>query len=170
MRINCSCVHQQKIHFLGTNHQPRSRKCVNDICPKQTATCTTCKQPKQLVHADRSQEIQQPQTSDQKVDQRACAPRHAYPNQGHLGRWYQKSLGDGGRKIVKAGPRRVEATTSDVSFLFTDTSFDCEARSGGLGAVLLDKCGHLFNGLAASSPKTFVIPSWLRTRSKRLEN
>ena len=25
---------------------------VNDICPKQTANCTKCKQPKQSVHAD----------------------------------------------------------------------------------------------------------------------
>ena len=56
-----------KIHFLGTNHQPRSRKCVNDICPKQTATCTKCKQPKQSVHTDRSQEIQQPQTNANKT-------------------------------------------------------------------------------------------------------
>ena len=48
-------------------HQPRSRKCVNDICPKQTATCTKCKQPKQSVHADRSQEIQQPQTNANKT-------------------------------------------------------------------------------------------------------
>ena len=46
--------------FQAPTHQPRSRKCVNDICPKQTATCTKCKQPKQSVHADRSQEIQQP--------------------------------------------------------------------------------------------------------------
>ena len=40
-------------------------KCVNDICPKQTATCmpTKCKQPKQAIHADRNQEIQRPQTN-----------------------------------------------------------------------------------------------------------
>ena len=60
---NCSCVHQQKIHFLGTNPPTRSRKCV-DICPKQTATCTMSNQNKS-VHADWSQEIQQPQTNIQ---------------------------------------------------------------------------------------------------------
>ena len=40
---------------------------VNDICPEQTAICTKCKQPKQSVHADRSQEIQQPQTNANKT-------------------------------------------------------------------------------------------------------
>ena len=53
--------------FWAPTHQSRSRKCVNDICPKQRATGTKCKQPKQSVHADRSQETQQPQTNANKT-------------------------------------------------------------------------------------------------------
>eukprot|EP00435_Cladocopium_sp_Y103_P075591 s8_g60.t1 len=40
-----------------------------------------------------------------------------------------------GQRIVTAGPRRVEATTSEVLYLFTDASFDQEHKNGGLGAV-----------------------------------
>ena len=39
-----------------------------NICPKQTATCTKCKEPKQSIHADRSQEIQQLQTNANKTN------------------------------------------------------------------------------------------------------
>ena len=56
-----------KIHFLGTNPPTQIQKVCQRHLSKQTATCTKCKQPKQSVHADRSQEIQQPQTNANKT-------------------------------------------------------------------------------------------------------
>jgi hypothetical protein len=75
------------------------------------------------------------------------------PTRGTLGDGTRRALEMVADRIVKAGPRRVEATTSDVSFLFTDASFDCEARSGGLGAVLLNKCGHVIQWFGCIVPQ-----------------
>ena len=75
------------------------------------------------------------------------------PTRGTLGDGTRRALEMVADRIVKAGPGRVEATTSDVSFLFTDASFDCEARSGGLGAVLLNKCGHVIQWFGCIVPQ-----------------
>lgn len=44
-------------------------------------------------------------------------------------------------RMIHAKPRLVEANTGDVFFLFADASFDSEAKTGGLGGVLLDQSG-----------------------------
>ena len=38
------CLPEDRVWGNRLGNQTRSRKCVNDICPKQTATCTKCKQ------------------------------------------------------------------------------------------------------------------------------
>ena len=55
--------------------------------------------------------------------------------------------------MVSAKPRLAGANTGDVFFLFTDASFDSEAKTGGLG-VLLDQAGTVvawFGGEVDSS-------------------
>eukprot|EP00435_Cladocopium_sp_Y103_P041253 s2957_g11.t1 len=77
------------------------------------------------------------------------------PARGAIGEDTRRALELVAERIVKSGPRRVEAATSDVVFLFTDASFDCETRSGGLGAVVSDKCGHVLQWFGCAAPKDF---------------
>ena len=63
---NCSCVRiSKKYTFWVPTHQPRSRKCANDICLKQTATCT--KATKTISPRRQKSRIQQPQTNANKT-------------------------------------------------------------------------------------------------------
>eukprot|EP00435_Cladocopium_sp_Y103_P039099 s326_g10.t1 len=67
----------------------------------------------------------------EKTHQRAGAPCLTPPYKGGTRGRHPACSGNVAERIVKPGPRRVEASTSDVVFLLTDASFDCETRSGG---------------------------------------
>eukprot|EP00435_Cladocopium_sp_Y103_P068202 s1039_g31.t1 len=71
--------------------------------------------------------------------------RHAMylPLRGRLLEETRRALELVGPRIVTAGPRRVEADTSQVLYLFTDASFDQETKCGGLGAVLIGQAGNV---------------------------
>ena len=57
--------------------------------------------------------------------------------------------------MVHAKPRMVEASSGEVFFLFTDASFNSEARTGGLGGVLLDQTGVVVSWFGGEVDENF---------------
>ena len=58
-------------------------------------------------------------------------------------------------RLSCAAPRRVEADIGDVVFLFTDASFESEAKSGGLGGVLMNCQGIVTSWFGCPVSKDF---------------
>ena len=58
-------------------------------------------------------------------------------------------------RLSCAAPRRVEADIGDVVFLFTDASFESEAKSGGVGGVLVNCQGIVTSWFGCPVSKDF---------------
>ena len=117
-----------------TNPDPES---VSTTCPKQTATCTKCKQPKQSVHADRSQEIQQPQTNANKTfsSQRLECLATSLLHHGPENRTQKTSRNMAAIK----GPRLY------LLFAFTDGAYEpTSATPATIGGLLVDAVFGIF--------------------------
>eukprot|EP00435_Cladocopium_sp_Y103_P048195 s286_g14.t1 len=58
-------------------------------------------------------------------------------------------------RMIHAKPRMIEASSGDVFFLFTDASFNSEAKTGGLGGVLLDQTGVVVSWFGGEVDEAF---------------
>ena len=53
------------------------------------------------------------------------------------------ALRDVSERIEKAPPRMVDCHTDETCLMFTDACFDSEAKEGGIGGVLINRCGYV---------------------------
>ena len=58
-------------------------------------------------------------------------------------------------RLLNAQPRLVKADVGDVFFLFTDACFDCEAKEGGVGGVLIDQTGCVVSWFGGEASRDF---------------
>ena len=59
-------------------------------------------------------------------------------------------------KILNAPPRVVDVNSKSVLYVFTDAAFESEAKSGGLGAVLLSSSGEVIHWAGQALDAEFI--------------
>eukprot|EP00435_Cladocopium_sp_Y103_P047544 s3100_g14.t1 len=64
-----------------------------------------------------------------------------------------KGLRTGGPENNQSWTQKGRRRHGNVMYLFTDASFNSEARDGGLGAVLLDQGGHVVRWFGCAAPR-----------------